>query len=237
MLRVGGLFSKSAASLLATGVMMTGLAFSASAATIPVANSDFEDPYELVNNGAQGQWSLGSAGWSHVGTAGVWDPYDAVIGEVYSVVPAEIGDRIGFVNNNASLYQYLGVSLEADTTYTLSALIGHRINFSFEGVMGFFAGDPSNIIASWNLTDPGEGLWSLQSGSLDAAVVAGLVGQQLGIFFKGVGKQFSLDKVLVEYFSENENVLVNPLPGAVWLFGSALAAGGFLTRRKRKLSN
>lgn len=67
MLRVGGLFSKSVASLLATGVMMTGLVFSASAATIPVANSDFEDPYELTVAAPLGVWSEGASNWAMMG--------------------------------------------------------------------------------------------------------------------------------------------------------------------------
>lgn len=144
-----------------------------------------------------------------------------------------MGERVGFVTSGASLFQFLGVSIEADTSYALSALIGHRMNLSFGGVMGFFAGDPSNVIGSLALSDPGEGAWGLQSYTLDKTFLNHVVGQQLGIFFLGGGQQFNLDRVLVEYFREDDDVLVNPVPGAVWLFGTALLGGWFAGRKRR----
>lgn len=200
----------------------------AQAATIAVTNGDFEDAYTLPNSDANGAYAFGAAGWAHTGSAGTFDPDDSS-GNIYAASSDPLG-RVGFVGTGASLSQDLGTVIAANTDYTLSALFGHRsVHGSIGGTFGFTANGVA--IGTTSITDPGTGLWSSQSNTLDAAFLASFIGQQLGIIFMGTVAQFSLDDVAVNWDLDKQVV---PLPGAIWLFGSALLGGGLLKRRKKQ---
>lgn len=212
-------------SLIAAAGALFGIAH---AAPVAVDNGDFEAA--MVSPGSHafyGSWENAAAGWESDGAAGVWSPN---FGTFFSSSPAGIDSQIGFANAGATLSQDLGITIGTDVSYTLSALIGDRNDLSFGGVFGFYAGDPSNIIASTALVSSGDGLWGLQEFSVLATALVGYVGQELGIFFSGTVGQVNFDAVNVV---SNDDVIVNPLPGAVWLFGTALA-GGFFAKRKKK---
>lgn len=218
----------------AISALIAMLSVGAQAAIIGVSNSDFEDPYTLTHTHAgNGDWARGAAGWatSSSGSAGTFAP---IFSNVYFDTPDAVGDRVGFVNAGSSLYQLLDVTIQPDTDYSLTALFGHRKGHGFGGAFGFFAGDPSNIIATTAINDPGTGFWGAQTFTLDASFLNAFLGQQLGIIFLGFTTQINLDRVLVEYFADDANTLINPLPGAAWLFGSALVAGVFAGRKRRK---
>ncbi len=202
------------------------MALMGAAQAVTITNADFEDAYTLNLSGAAGNYALGAAGWSYTGNAGTIDPDDTISGNVYATSSDPYG-RVGWVNANSSLSQTLGTVIATNTDYTLSALFGNRNGLSFGGTFGFYAGNASNIIGTTSLTDPGNGLWSSQSYTLDAAFLANFVGQQLGIIFFGTGTQFHFDDVAIA-----ETVV--PLPAAIWLFGSALLGGGLIKRRRKK---
>lgn len=205
----------------------------AHAATLSVTNSDFQSPYNLPAAAVFGNVGAGAAGWQSTGSAGTFQPYDMSV--LFSSWPAEIGDRIAYIDAGASLFQSLGVTIEADISYSLSALFGHRSNRDFGGLFGFFAGDSSNIIATTPINDPGSGLWGSQTSTLDTALLSSFIGQELGIIFLGVTTQVNFDNVEVYAGRlDDGQVLVNPLPGAAWLFGTALVGGAFARRRSRK---
>ena len=199
----------------------------AGAATIAVVNADFESPYAL-NANAYGASAEGAVGWVQSGLAGTFDPDDASTNGPSYAASSDPYGRVGWVNANSSLSQDLGVAISAGTDYTLSALFGHRNNIGFGGTFGFTANGV--VIGTTSITDPGNGLWASQSYTLDAAFLANYIGQTLGIIFLGSGVQFNFDDVVVSFVDNNQVV---PLPGAVWLFGSALVGGGLLRRRKK----
>ncbi|MFQ5563755.1 MAG: hypothetical protein ACE5FO_09320 [Parvularculaceae bacterium] len=203
----------------------------AQAAPISVANGDFEGGGPLANtDSTYGDWEIGADNWSTSGAAGTFEP-NLSGADVYLSAPAEIGQRVGFINAGAALSQVLSIIIAPNTSYTLSALFGDRVTATAGGSFGFFAGDASNIIATQAVAFPGEGLWSAQSFSISAELIAAYVGQQLGIVFFGGGTQLNIDNITVEaYDLDSESVVVNPLPGAIWLFGSALFAGGLARR-------
>lgn len=204
------------------------------AAPIAVANSDFEGDYDLVNNGRQGTHASGAAGWTHNGTAGTFDPDDSLDGDVYAT-SSELYGRTGYLNAGSTLYQLLGVSIAADTDYALSALFGHRFDHDFGGVFGFFAGDPGNIIGSATIADPGLGQWSLQSFTLESALITDYVGQALGVIFLGATTQVNIDNVFVESrYVGDEKVLVTPAPGALPLMLAGIVGGWIASRRRKK---
>lgn len=205
----------------------------AQAANIPVANGDFEAAHALGSTAAgYGSWDLSAADWNVDGVAGTWEHPDSL----FPGAPASVGNRLGFVNAGGSLSQSLGVTIESGVDYTLSALFGHRTDIgAYAGSFGFFVGNPADAMfvgTLMSVADPGAGLFSLQSMTVTAAELRDYIGQQLGIVFIGEDGQVQFDNVeVVMAFGE---VVENPLPGAVWLFGSALVAGGFFKRRKKK---
>lgn len=198
------------------------------AANIAVTNSDFESPYALTAN-AYGASAEGAVGWVQTGLAGTFDPDDASSnGPSYGSSSDPYG-RVGWVNANSSLSQDLGTVIATNVNYTLSAIFGHRNGLSFGGTFGFTANGV--VIGTTAITDPGDGSWGSQSFTLDAAFLAAYVGQTLGIIFLGTGLQFNFDDVAVAWDFDKQVV---PLPGAIWLFGSALLGGGFIKRRRKK---
>ncbi len=216
-------------------ITLSLLAGAVQASTVSVSNGDFEAPYELTNVSALGNWDFGAPGWTAggAGAAGTWEYSDSVFGPS---IPAAIGDRVAYVNAGSTLYQSLGINIEADTGYSLSAIFGNRLDVSgFGGSYGFYAGDPTNIIGSlYEIVNPGDGAFSVQSVTALAALFVDYIGQELGIIFTGEFGQTNFDNVGVERLSSyQDEVAIVPVPAAIWLFGSALFAGGFLTRRKK----
>ena len=212
-------------SLIAAAGALLGAAH---AAPVAVANADFEASQALTNSNAfYGEWENSADSWDTEGKAGVWAPN---FGNFFPSTPAAVGDQIGFAAAGATMSQDLGITIGAGQSFTLSALIGDRSDKSFGGVFGFYAGDPSNIIASTALVSSGDGMWGLQEFSVLATALVGYVGQELGIFFSGTVGQVNFDGVSIV---SDGDVIVNPLPGAVWLFGTALAGGVFAKRKKK----
>lgn len=215
-----------------TAFLAAAFAFSAAqAAPISVANGTFENPYTLTTVAPRATSAQGAAGWNVTGSAGTLDP----TGGAGNYVGSEDfrPGRVGWVNAGATLSQDLGVTIASDIVYQLTADFGNRIGHTFSGQFGFYAGNPSNIIGTASITNPGAGLWTLQSLALDASFFSAFVGQTLGIIFIGSGVQFNVDNVLVEFFRK-EDVLTNPIPGAAWLFGTAIAGAAAASRRKKK---
>lgn len=214
----------------------------ASAGVIPIANSNFENAVSLPwGGGVYGSWGENFSGWQKTaGTAGTWAPLSG--NAMYATLPDEIGTQFGYVSSGATVYQTLNYTIESGVDLSLSALIGHRADKSFfQGEMGVFVGTIDNAIASINLSDPGLGQWSLQSLLIDSVLLQAYVGQQLGIFIRvaagGTPAQLHFDNFSLtaeDLGLVQAKVLVNPLPGAYLLFGSALAFGGFMRRRAKK---
>jgi HpiC1 cyclase len=215
-------------------ITLSFLAGAAHASTVSVSNADFEAPYVLTKTSVLGNWDFGAPGWTAggAGAAGTWEYSDSVFGPS---IPAAIGDRIAYVNAGSTLSQSLGITIEANTDYSLSAIFGNRLDVSgFGGSYGFYAGDPTNIIGSlYEVLNPGDGDFSVQSVTALAALFVDYIGQGLGIIFTAEFGQINIDNIGVERLSYQDEVAVVPIPAAIWLFGSALFAGGFLTRRKK----
>ncbi len=199
----------------------------AHAAPVTVANADFEAAKTLTNATVKGDWDYGASGWDHQGVAGTWEYDSSFFGAGFDAVA---GDRIGFANAGGSLMQDLSVVISANTDYSLSALFANRNDFGdFSGSFGFYAGDPSNIIGMQAIAAMSEGLWSVQSFSVGAAMLADYVGMELGVIVLSSAGQVNFDLLNVD-----AQTYVNPIPAAAWLFGTAVLGGGFFSRRKKK---
>ena len=208
-------------------ISLLGLPSLAHAAPVTVANGDFEAATTLDYSTSRGDWDYGAAGWDYQGVAGTWEYGSSSFAGGFDAVA---GDRIGFVNAGGSMMQDLSVIIESGTDYSLSGLFANRSDFgAFSGSFGFYAGDPSNIIGLQAVALMGEGLWSVQGFTLGAAMLADYVGMELGVIVIGNSGQLNFDN-----FTVDSRTIVNPIPAAAWLFGTAVLGGGFVARRKKK---
>ncbi len=199
----------------------------AHAAPVTVANANFQSSLALANKSIKGDWDSVAPGWDAHGSAGTWEYKSNYFSSGFG---AEAGSRIGFVNTGASLTQDLSVIIENKTDYSLSALFAQRNDHNgFTGSFGFYAGDPSNIIALQSIVMPGSGLWSEQGFTIGGAMLADYVGMKLGVIVLSNSGQINFDN-----FTVDAQTIVNPIPAAAWLFGTAALGGGFLSRRKKK---
>lgn len=223
--------------ILAACAVLTG---GAQAATISVENGDFEGGGALANSAAgHGSWDLSPAGWTTDGVAGVWEFPSALANDPGD----ELGNRVGFANKDASIGQNLDATLYDGAEYTLSADFLHRSDYDtggYSGFFGFFVGDITGnytILSVADILDPGLGLFSGQSVTLKAENFSQYIGRQLGIIFVSNDRQIQFDNVEITTLkyplSSLSPVVETPVPGAVWLFISALAAGRVVTRRKK----
>ena len=208
-------------------ISLLGLPSLAHAAPVTVANGDFEAATTLDYSTSRGDWDYGAAGWDYQGVAGTWEYGSSSFAGGFDAVA---GDRIGFVNAGGSMMQDLSVIIESGTDYSLSGLFANRSDLgAFSGSFGFYAGDPSNIIGLQAVALMGEGLWSVQGFTLGAAMLADYVGMELGVIVIGNSGQLNFDN-----FTVDSRTIVNPIPAAAWLFGTAVLGGGFVARRKKK---
>ncbi|MEO1136048.1 MAG: hypothetical protein AAFW68_05465 [Pseudomonadota bacterium] len=210
----------------------------ANAAPIAIVNANFEDQTALDVSHSLGNYNNGAGsipGWSTNwrNNAGVWAPNAEARATSFSNTgDFDIGHQVAYLNDETGLYQNTGALIKSGAQYTLSALFGNRARLDFGGVFGLYAetadGTITRLVES-AIADPGVGLLGAQTLVLYAEMATQFAGQTLGIFFIGENGQVVIDNVLLD-----ENVLVNPIPAAAWLFGTALAGGVFASRRKRK---
>jgi len=205
---------------------------SAAHAGVLVSNGDFQAPLELgLSAGGLGDFDRSAVDWivGGEGRAGTWEFGPGG----YSNAPAAVGDRIGFVSGGSSIAQVTDIVIGSGFDYKLSALVGQREDQNgFEGMFGFFADDPNNIIgALTSLVQPASGVFSMQMTTLFAVAAEAFAGQRLGVIFLADSGQVNFDNVSIEILGED--VMTTPVPGAAVLFLSAIAGGGFGLRRKK----
>lgn len=207
------------------GLASLGLAHAATV-SLDVANADFEEAVVFSSSTAyHGQWGNSAPGWSIEGEkAGVWSP---VFENFFTSYP-DLGEQVGWVTSGSTIYQELDYVIQEGASYSFSALFGDRVDKDFGGVFGFFVGDISNVIASAEISSSGDGQWGLDEIMLLAVSIDQYAGQKLGIFVSATLGQVDLDQINVD------EVIVNPLPGAVWLFGAGLLGGVMRIKKKKR---
>jgi len=185
--------------------------------SIPVTNASFESTGPLVPS-FSGPVNLGPIpGWTTTGVAGSWQPTTIE----FSSLPGPI--TIAYTNGG-SISQDLGVSLAANTAYTLSVFVGDRLD-SYGGgnytisldagstTLCTFSGDSSKI-AKGTFVDE---TCTYQSGSV---VPAG----DLSILINGSSTgQVDVDNVSV----------VTPEPGSLALLTAGFGFLFFIARRRK----
>lgn len=190
------------------------------AAPVTVVNAGFEAP--ALEEGVS--TIAAPLGWTLIGIGGAFNPLPFMFA---GGTPE--GANTGYMNNGR-LLQQIG-TIDAGTSYTLSAQIGNRFGLPFPAAeFGFFIGNPAGTNFVTALTDPGDSLFSLQSTSVMASELSPFVGSPLLIGFGSDGIQLNIDAVTVEAMA------AVPLPAGGLLLVGALGLLAALRQRQHTLS-
>jgi hypothetical protein len=199
---------------------------SASAASITIVNPSFEDP--SLDPGGFGQ---PPTGWDFSGQGGVWNPPPA--SGYFNVIPDQNQILyLGFGGSDGVVSQDLGVSLQANTAYTLSFYVGQRNDMEISPyVVSLLAG--TTLLASDSAGSPGPGDFVLRTFTFDsgATPAAGNLNIMIDVPSSAPsGGQAAFD--LFTLTTNSTSTSAAPEPGTLALLGSSLAALTALTRRR-----
>lgn len=217
---------------LATAIAAIFIAGGAAASSVTVQNAGFEEP-ELGTNG----FSMDNGNtpeWSVFGDDELGGAY-RFIGSTYtSGLPS--GDQVGYLAAGVSMYQALGITVAAETDYTLSAWIGDRSTTTFAGGFAGFAVGTGPSFTQTFLTavaDPGDSRGTVQSFTTTAAELQPHVGADLYVLLTTEGNsdgaiQTTYDDIAVTATGPS----VVPLPAAVWMLLGAVGALTAISARR-----
>jgi len=188
--------------------------------SITIQNASFEMKNLLVTPcGAGCAYNNGPIpGWTSVGAGqGSWMPSSAY----FTSVPD--GSIVAY-SNGGLIFQTLGVSLLANTTYTLSVDIGHRLDgYATNYALSLLAGGTVlNSLAGSNGLIP-IGTFADESFSFTSG--ANVPSGSLSIMLSSIGTQSDFDNVRLTATSVAE-------PGSLTLLAAGLSLAFFVFRRR-----
>jgi hypothetical protein len=175
------------AGLVALTLLLAGSA--AHAAPVLIVNPGFETSI-LDDSGAV----FTVPGWVNGGDSGVFDPHAAAF-----AAGAPEGENVAFSSHGApTISQVLSSSAEANTLYTLTMLIGNRLDAPFGGYQtelwagGIFLASDNNTLA------PEDGAFLLSTLQYFLSAGDAAIGSALEIRFRSLGFQTVFDDVKLD---------------------------------------
>lgn len=201
--------------------VMSALVFLVTATT--AANAA---PVLIVNAGFETQALVDSAaafdidGWLNGGDSGVFDPHiDAF------AAGAPEGENVAFASHGGpTISQVLSATAQANTSYTLTMLVGNRLDADFGGYQAeLWAG--GTMLAQDGSQQPADGQFLLSTVQYFVAAGDPVVGSALEIRFRSLGFQTVFDDVRLD---ATERV---PEPALLALLGLGGAAAFGRQRR------
>ncbi len=196
--------------------------------SVAIQNASFESTSPLTAPCAGPETCLYNfgpiPGWSNTGSTGSFQPSSA-----YFSLPLPDGNILAFSNGGSISQTLTGISLLANSTYTLSVDVGRRFdvvaaNYSlslYDGSTVFCtSGDSNASIAAGSFID------ATLSCTTGASVPSGF----LGIVLSGDGRQVDFDNVRLDVVS----TVSTPEPSVLVLMLTTLGVVGLLFARSRR---
>jgi hypothetical protein len=208
---------KSLVTIAAAMSVLASAVSSAGAAPVLIVNAGFE---AATLDDSQAIFTLD--GWVNSGDSGTFDPHAAAF-----AAGAPEGDNVAFASHGGpTISQVLDATAQANTLYTLTILVGNRLDADFGGYQtGLWAG--GMLLAQDNGTQlPADGQFLLSTVQYFIAADDAAVGLPIEIRLSSLGWQTVFDDVRLD---SAEQV---PEPALLALIG--LGVGETVRRRRRQ---
>ena len=207
-------------------VKCVSTAMSALALLATVTTAASAAPVSIVNAGFESQAIVDSAavfiidGWLNSGDSGVFDPHAGAF-----AAGAPEGENVAFASHGGpTISQLLSATAQANTSYTLTMLVGNRLDADFGGYQAeLWAG--GTMLAQDASQQPADGQFLVSTVRYFVAAGDPVVGSALEIRFRSLGWQTVFDDVKLD---ATERV---PEPALLALLGLGGAAA---VRRQRR---
>jgi hypothetical protein len=193
--------------------MLVGLTTVASAEPVMIVNAGFEEP-SLKDS----QAIFTVAGWANWGDSGTFDPHAAAF-----VSEAPEGENVAFASfGGPTISQVLGATAQANTLYTLTMLVGNRLDADFGGYQAELWAGGTMLARDNGSLSPAEGQFLMSTVQYFVAAGDPVAGSALEIRFRSLGFQTVFDDVHLDAVPE---------PALLALLG---IGGVAVARRKRR---
>jgi hypothetical protein len=201
---------------MSTLALVVGAAASASAAPVSIVNAGFES--QIIGDSVA---VFNIDGWSNSGDSGTFNP-DA--GAFAAGAPE--GDNVAFSSvGGPTISQVLAATAQANTSYTLTMLVGNRLDALFGGYQTELWAGATMLAQDDGSQTPTDGQFLLSTVQYFVAAGDAVAGSALEIRFRSLGYQAVFDDVKLD---ATERV---PEPALLALLGLGGAAA---VRRKRR---
>jgi hypothetical protein len=198
-------------------MMVLGLCVSANAAPVLIVNAGFEDP---ALDDSQAIFSLNS--WIAGGDAGTFDPHAAAL-----ATGAPEGENVAFASHGGpTISQVLAATAQANTLYTLTMLVGNRLDADFGGYQAELWAGGTMLARDDNTLLPGDGQFLMSTVQYFVAAGDAVAGSALEIRFRSLAWQTLFDDVKLDAVTRE---VPEPSLLALLAFGGVAAV-----RRKRR---
>src|SRR5438445_2885577 len=196
--------------------------------SIAIQNASFETTTPLTSPCAGPETCLYNfgpiPGWSNTGSTGSFQPSSA-----YFSLPLPDGNILAFSNGGSISQTLTGISLLANSTYTLSVDVGRR----FDVVAANYSislYDGSSVLCTTSASNGSIAAGSFIDATLTCTTGASVPSGFLGIVLAGDGRQVDFDNVRLD-------VVSTPEPSVLVLMLTTLGVAGLLFARSRRNHN
>ena len=202
--------------LLALTLLLAGSA--AHAAPVFIVNAGFET--SVLDDGGV---DFNPLGWNSGGDSGAFDPHAAAL-----AAGAPEGENVAFASfGSPTLSQTLASTVEANTLYTLSMLVGNRLDAAFGGYQTELWAGGTLLARDDNSLAPADDAFLLSTVQYFVSAGDVAIGSALEIRFRSLGWQTVFDDVRLDAEPRRDV----PEPGLLTLL--ALGAATAAARRRR----